>query len=65
MLSKRFMIETINNQLKDISFIEYSRHRSMNGFMFNLMAELVAYRPKEKKPSVNLSDLELKAMVVA
>jgi hypothetical protein len=33
MLSKRYIIETINDQLKNISYIEHSRHRSMNGFM--------------------------------
>ena len=65
MLSKRFIIETINDQLKNISFIEHSRHRSMNGFMLNLMAGLVAYCLKENKPSLNLSDLELKSMVVS
>lgn len=65
MLSKRFIIETINDQLKNISFIEHSRHRSMNGFMLNLMAGLVAYCLKENKPSLKLSDLELNAMVVA
>jgi hypothetical protein len=65
MLSKRFIIETINDQLKNISFIEHSRHRSMNGLMLNLMAGLVAYCLKENKPSLNLSDLELNAMVVA
>jgi hypothetical protein len=43
MLSKRFIIETINDQLKNISFIEHSRHRSMKGFMLNLLAGLVAY----------------------
>ena len=65
MLSKRFIIETINDQLKNISFIEHSRHRSMNGFMLNLMAGLVAYCLKENKTSLNISDLELKTMVVA
>jgi len=53
------------DQLKNISFIEHSRHRSMNGFMLNLMAGLVAYCLKENKPSLNLSALELNAMVVA
>ena len=60
MLSKRFIIETINDQLKSISFIEHLRHRSMNGFMLNLMAGLVAYSLKENKPSLNLTDVELK-----
>jgi IS5 family transposase len=43
MLSRRYIIETINDQLKNTSYIEHSRHRSMNGFMLNLLAGLVAY----------------------
>ena len=62
-LSKRFIIETINDQLKNISFIEHSRHRSMNGFTLNLMAGLVAYCLKENKPSLNISDVERNVMV--
>ena len=65
MLSKRFIIETINDQLKNISFIEHSRHRSMNGFTLNLMAGLVAYCLKANKPSLDITDLERNAMVVA
>ena len=65
MLSKRFIIETINDQLKNISYIEHSRHRSMNGFMLNLLAGLVAYCLKENKPRLNLTDVERNAMVVA
>jgi len=62
MLSKRFIIETINDQLKNISFIEHSRHRSVNGFTLNLMASLVAYCLKESKPSLNISEVEKNAM---
>lgn len=65
MLSRRFIIETINDQLKNISFIEHSRHRSINGFMLNLMAGLVAYCLKENKPALNITDLERNSMVVA
>lgn len=65
MLSKRFIIETINDQLKNISFIEHSRHRSMNGFMLNLLSGLVAYCLKKDKPSLNLTDVERNSMVVA
>ncbi len=36
MLSKRFIIETVNVQLKNITQIEHSRHRSPNGFILNL-----------------------------
>jgi hypothetical protein len=65
MLSRRFIIETINDQLKNISQIEHSRHRSMNGFMVNLMAGLVAYCLKENKPTLNITDVEYNMMTVA
>jgi hypothetical protein len=32
-----------NDQLKTISQIEHSRHRSLTGFMVNLVAGLIAY----------------------
>ena len=40
LLRKRSLIETINDQLKNISQIEHTRHRSMTGFMVNLVAGL-------------------------
>ena len=65
MLSRRYIVETIKDQLKNISYIEHSRHRSMKGFMLNLLAGLVAYCLKENKPSLNLTDVELNSMVIA
>ena len=56
---KRSIIETINDQLKNISQIEHSRHRSVINFMVNLVAGLVAYTHQEKKPALNLADLGL------
>ena len=58
MLSKWFIIETINDQLKSILYTERSRHRSMNGFMLSLTAGLVAYCLKYNKASLNLTDVE-------
>ena len=59
LLRKRFIIETINDQLKNISQIEHSRHRSVTNFMVNLIAGLSAYTQQEKKPSlVNSADLQ-------
>ena len=52
MLRKRFIIETINDQLKNISNIEHSRHRSPSNFLVNLFSGLVAYTWQEKKPSI-------------
>jgi hypothetical protein len=54
LLRKRSLIETVNDQLKTISQIEHSRHRSPFNFFVNLMAGLGAYTFREKKPSLNL-----------
>jgi hypothetical protein len=54
LLRKRFLIETINDQLKNVSQIEHSRHRSLTGFMVNLVAGLLAYTYQPKKPSLGL-----------
>jgi hypothetical protein len=54
LLRKRALIETVNDQLKNISQIEHTRHRSMTGFMLNLLGGLVAYTYQDKKPSLNL-----------
>ena len=58
MLAKRFIIETINDHLKNITQIEHSRHRSLHGFMLNLLGGLIAYCLKPKKPSLNISNTE-------
>jgi len=52
LLRKRFIIETINDQLKNISDIEHSRHRSPMNFLVNLISGLIAYTHQPKKPSI-------------
>lgn len=52
LLRKRSVIETINDQLKNICQIEHSRHRSFGNFITNLIAALIAYCFSEKKPSI-------------
>ncbi|PQQ34613.1 IS982 family transposase, partial [Photorhabdus luminescens] len=54
MLKKRFIIETINGQLKTISQIEHSRHRSIKGFLLCVLGGLIAYSLKLKKPSLKI-----------
>ncbi len=54
MLSKRFIIETINDQLKNISQIEHSRHRSITGFLLTVLGGVIAYRLKLKKTSLKI-----------
>lgn len=58
MLRKRSLIETVNDQLKNISQISHSRHRSVLNFMVNIIAGLIAYTHQEKKPSLNLDNEE-------
>jgi transposase len=55
LLRKRFIIETIADQLKNISQIEHTRHRSSINFAINLLAGLAAYTHQDKKPSLRLS----------
>ncbi|WP_221901290.1 transposase, partial [Bathymodiolus platifrons methanotrophic gill symbiont] len=54
LLRKRSIIETINDQLKNIFQLEHSRHRSLTNYMVNAVACLVAYSYQEKKPALNL-----------
>jgi hypothetical protein len=66
MLRKRAIIESVLEQLKNISQIKHSRHRrGANGFV-NLLAGLIAYTYREKKPSLNIrvkEQLQLPALV--
>lgn len=59
LLRKRAIIETVNDQLKNISQIDHSRHRSVNNFLVNVIAGLIAYTHQPKKPSLNLVDEDL------
>jgi transposase len=51
---KRALVETILDQLKNISQIEHSRHRSPTNFMVNVICGLIAYCHQPKKPALNL-----------
>ena len=55
LLRKRAIIETIHDQLKNISQIEHTRHRSPLSFLVNLFAGLIAYCLQPKKPSLGIS----------
>lgn len=51
-LRKRAIVESVIDQLKNISQIEHSRHRSVTNFLVNLMCGLIAYAHQPKKPSL-------------
>ena len=57
LLRKRAIVETIIDQLKNISQIEHSRHRSPINFLVNLICGLIAYCHRPKKPSLGLGTL--------
>jgi Transposase DDE domain len=50
LLRKRVIID----QLKNISQIEHSRHRSPTNFVVHLIAGLLAYSHQDKKPGLHL-----------
>ena len=65
LLRKRALIETVNDQLKNICQIEHTRHRSKINFLVNLLAALIAYIYQEKKPSLNLHHDQIEALQLA
>lgn len=62
LLRKRAIIESITDQLKNISQIEHSRHRSPVNFCVNLLCGLIAYCHQPKKPSLRLDAPQLEAL---
>nr|WP_097357274.1 transposase [Candidatus Enterovibrio escacola] len=59
MLRKRFIIEMVFNQLKKISQIEHSRHRSY----INLIVGLIAYSFQPKKSSIKMTRFDKQALM--
>jgi Transposase DDE domain len=57
LLRKRALIECVNDQLKNISQIEHTRHRSATNGIVNMLAAVVAYTFQPKKPALDLSTI--------
>jgi len=53
-LRKRSVIETVNDELKNICQVEHSRHRSFENFITNMISGLIAYTFFPKKPSIRV-----------
>jgi 3-methyladenine DNA glycosylase Tag len=51
MLRKRALIESVNDELKNMCQIEHTRHRSFDNFIS--LSGLIAYSFFPKKPSIN------------
>ena len=63
LLRRRSILETITDQLKNISQIEHTRHRSLANFMVNLVGGLIAYCHQPKKPGLALDLPQLEAVI--
>jgi len=46
------LVETVNDELKNICSIEHSRHRSFENFITNLISGLIANSFFPKKPAI-------------
>lgn len=60
LLRKRALVETVNDQLKNISQIEHSRHRSVIKALAHITAGVIAYTFQEKKPKIQWTPQEEK-----
>lgn len=54
LLRKRAVIETINDELKNVAQLVHSRHRSVFNSAMNALAAIAAYSFFDKKHSVNM-----------
>ena len=52
LLRKRALIECVNDQLKNISQVEHTRHRSATNGIVNMLAAVAAYTFQPKKPAL-------------
>jgi hypothetical protein len=62
LLRKRALIETVNDQLKNISQIEHTRHRGVVNALVNIITGLIAYTFQAKRPSLKIPDDDLKCL---
>lgn len=62
LLRKRAVVESVIDQLKNISQIEHSRHRSVVNYFAEIVAGLIAYTYREKLPSLHLRTSEAQGL---
>ena len=54
LLRKRAIIETVNDELKNIAQVEHSRHRSFDNFIVNILGAIAAYCMFPQKTCINV-----------
>ena len=62
-LRKRAVIETVNDELKNICQIEHTRHRSVDNFVTNLISALIEYNFMPKKPQMNIEIIDKSRLI--
>ena len=64
LLRKRSVIETVNDELKNICQVEHSRHRSFCNFITNLIAGIIAYSFLPKKQSIKYQTIKAEQLSI-
>jgi len=64
MIRKRSIIETINDELKNICQLEHSRHRSFHNFLIDIISGLLAYSFLPKEPGIKYETVNSNGQLV-
>lgn len=64
-LRKRAVIETVNDELKNVCCIEHTRHRSVDNFITNMLSAMIAYNFMPKKPSMNIEIIDKSRLIAS
>ncbi len=64
LLRKMAVIEAVNDKLKNIAQIEHSSHRSFNNFIINILSAITAYCFFPQKPSVDITFVDDRQLVL-
>ena len=56
-LRKRAIIESVNDVLRNVCYIEHTRHRSVDNFISNLVSGLIVYSFLPKKSSIKTQNM--------
>ena len=59
LLKKRTLVESVIRELKTQTQVEHSGHRSVANIHVNVFSALIAYQRLEKKPTLNLDELQV------
>src|SRR5690606_14052061 len=64
LLRKSSLIETVNDELKNICQVEHSRHRSVVNFVINMIAAIIAYHFFPKKHALKYETVKTSQLAI-